>query len=161
MPDKELRIVIADTSLPRLIQLEKSLNRLGYHRILPVQVFEDLWVLTHKLNDTSYVLIANKDLALDAKFDWVAFCQTIRKTNHALLYESHPAELISISLTSSRAFSTRCVSVPNDELIEAFMISADPTSPWEATWTNNPCEANSQLLVLENNDIREPLKPSE
>ena len=112
MLEKEVRIVIADTSLPRLIQLEKSLDRLGYHRILPVQIFEDLWALTHKLNDTSYVLIANKDLALDTKFDWIAFCQTTRKINHALLYKSHPIELISISLTSSRAFSTRCVGVP-------------------------------------------------
>lgn len=163
MPNKELRIVIADTHLPRLIQLEKSLNRLGYHKILPVQVFEDLWALTHKPNDTFYVLIANKALALDTKIDLAVFCQTASKIHHALLYESHPAGLTSIYFSSSRTFSTSVMSVPNDELIEAFMISVDPPSPWESlkdlTFIKGTCKASNQL-ALEHKDTREPLKPS-
>lgn len=49
MTNKELKIVIADTHLPKLIQLEKSLNGLGYFKILPLQHFDDLRALDHEL----------------------------------------------------------------------------------------------------------------
>lgn len=141
MPNKELRIIIADTSRSRLIQVEKSLNRIGYYRILPVQSFEDLRVLSQEFNDPFDVLIANMGLTSNTEIDLTLFCQTTRNIDHALLYGNHPIELTTVSYTTPLSFSTDTISAPSDELIEEFMLRIDPPAPWkrlkDLAWISN------------------------
>ncbi|AZF60128.1 chemotaxis protein CheY [Pseudomonas sp. R11-23-07] len=124
MPDKELKILIADTSLPRLIQIEKCLNTLGYYRILALQSSEDLHVVNHSLIDYFDVLIANKALAsnINPPFPRLAR-QSTDKVPPTLLYD-------------------RSHSPPTLELIEHFMAEIDPPSPFACLkhlpWAKGP-----------------------
>ncbi len=112
MPNKELRILVADTSLPRLIQIEKYLNRLGYHRVLALQSCEDLRVMSHSLIHYFDVLIANKALASTIKTTSPPQPQQAsRRVDPQLLYDCQ-------------------LSPPSLELIERFMTQIDPPSPW-------------------------------
>ena len=121
MTNKELRIVIADTHLPKLIQLEKSLNILGYFKILPVQYFDDLRALNHDLVEPFDVIIANKLLVFSTEAHLKLFWQSLRKINHALLYDDHKTAL-------------------SDDDMRAVMARIDSPSPWAClkglTWIN-------------------------
>lgn len=158
MPNKELRIIIAEANLPRRIQIEKSLNRLGYYRILPVQCFEDFVSLINAFQITFDVLIANKDLADDADRNLTVFCQTIDNVNHALLYGSQQTEMTITSLCSSNTLLFCNASVPGDELFAYFMARIDPPSPWESlkdvAWIKSVCATNKQLLTSKENETR-------
>ncbi|OAE17111.1 hypothetical protein A2T76_07640 [Pseudomonas brenneri] len=112
MPNKELRILVADPSLPRLIRIERCLNRLGYYRLLALQSSQDLQVMSHSLIDYFDVLIANQVLASSVKSTPSAQPQPAAgKTRPTLLYDwLH--------------------SPPDIELIERFMTEIDPPSPW-------------------------------
>ncbi|AVJ22731.1 MULTISPECIES: histidine kinase [Pseudomonas] len=154
MPNKELRIIIADANLSRQIQIEKSLNRLGYHRILPVQCCKDLARLSDAFLITFDVLIANKDLARDAD-------NTLTVTdniNHALLYGSQHAELTITSFSSTDTRLARTTTIPGDELLANFMARIDPPSPWEClkdvAWIKKACAPKSQLLASKGNETR-------
>jgi hypothetical protein len=160
MPTKELRIMIADTSLCRLIQIEKSLNKAGYYRVLPTQSCEDFWMLNSTCGIVFDVLIANKELALGTESDSTVFFQAANNVNHALFYGSQPIELTALSFTSAKTFVTQAINIPGDKLIEAFMSSIDTPSP--PGCFNDPDRVKDagkithQRPALKDNDIRQP-----
>jgi len=127
MPNKELKIVIADTHLPKLIQLEKSLNGLGYFKILPIQHFGDLRALDHELVEPFDVIIANKTLVLGTEIHLNLFWKSLRRINYALLYDDQKAVL-------------------SDETMRRIMARIDPPSPWEClkdlTWVKFKSDAS-------------------
>lgn len=131
MANKELRIMIADTSLAKLIAIEKSLNKLGYYRILPMYSCEEIRKLTNSLAITFDVLIAHRALAMNTEDDLMFFCQATHKINHAFLYESQPSELAMTSMASVKTLITCTTNTPSEALIAGFMNSIDPPSPWE------------------------------
>ncbi|WP_073521746.1 hypothetical protein [Pseudomonas fluorescens] len=112
MPNKQLRIIIVDSDLSRLIQAEKSLSRLGYFRILPIQYFDDLHALDHELVEPFDVIIANKGFAWSTEDNLKLFWRTTRKINCVLLYEDQKTML-------------------DAESIRSMMARIDPASPWE------------------------------
>lgn len=119
MTNKELKIVIADTHLPKLIQLEKSLNGLGYFKILPLQHFDDLRALDHELVEPFDVIIANKALVLGNAIHSNVLWQALKRINYALLYDDQKTLL-------------------GDDTMRRVMARIDPPSPWEClkdlTW---------------------------
>ncbi|MNZ22867.1 hypothetical protein D3C78_399660 [compost metagenome] len=131
MPNKKLRIIIADASLARLIQIEKSLNKFGYYSILPIQFREELWVLSNEFLMTFDVLIANNELVVDTQDNLTACYQNTHVINHALFYGSQQAELTTTSFASTSTLMTCITNTPSDDVIEDFMASIDPPSPWE------------------------------
>lgn len=165
MPNKELRIIIADTSLSRLIQVEKSLNRLDYHRILPLQSCRDLWMLGNAFGITFDVLIANKRLISETESDLVFFCQTTNKVNHALLYGSQRTTFTETPLATAKTLVTSTLNVPGDELIEQFMTSIDPPSPWAClkslAWINDSCKTRRRALLSESDASQACLKKTQ
>ena len=62
MPNKALTILIADEQHLQRLYIEKMLNRLGYHRIVPVQTFEEVQILTAIPAEPFDVLIVNAGL---------------------------------------------------------------------------------------------------
>ncbi|AZE56835.1 hypothetical protein C4K03_4697 [Pseudomonas synxantha] len=113
MPNKQLRIIILDTHLPRLIQTEKSLNRLGYFRILPIQHVDDLRALDHELVTPFDVMFANKGLVCGTETHWRLFRRTTQKIDYVLLYDEKK-------------------NVLGDDSIRRLMAKIDPASPWES-----------------------------
>lgn len=160
MPNKKLRIVIADSSLPRRLQIEKSLNKLGYYRILPIQLREELSALNNEFDPVFDVLIANKDMALDAQDDLPAFCQSTHRFNHALLYGGQPVELTTTSFTSIETLHTYVTNVPSDEFIEYFMLRLSSPSPLKCLKVldgiKSPQQSNNRLFAMESSDIETP-----
>jgi hypothetical protein len=66
MPNKALTILIADEQHLQRLHIERMLNQLGYHRILPVQTFEEVQILTGIPAEPFDVLIINAGLAAQA-----------------------------------------------------------------------------------------------
>ncbi|WP_458729809.1 hypothetical protein [Pseudomonas brenneri] len=123
MPNKQLRILVADSSLPRLIQVEKCLNLLGYYRVLALQSSEDLRLMSHSLIDYFDAVIANKALASNIKTTSAPQHQLPPCKKPTLLYDG--------------------LSFPPDiERIEQFMAEIDPPSPWaclkDLPWVKGP-----------------------
>lgn len=112
MPNKRLRIIIADDNLARLINVEKTLNRLGYFRILPLQKLADLRALDHEAIEPFDVIIAYNGLILSTKTNFKLFTQATQKTTCTYLYGNQQKE-------------------PSHDNIQKFMAHVDPPSQWE------------------------------
>lgn len=148
MPNKELRIIIADAHLSKRIQIEKSLNRLGYYRILPVGCCKELERLSEAFKITFDVLIVNRDWVREADKNLTANYQPPQNFHHALFYSNQQATL---TMTSSHSTNVQLIwncTVPGDNLVAGFMTLIDPPSPWEClkevTWLKNTYAINNQ-----------------
>ena len=119
MPNKKLRIILVDGHLPRLIQTEKSLNSLGYFRILPVQHIDDLRALDHYLVEPFDVMIANQALVYETETNVELFQRATQKIDYVLLYDTEKTVL-------------------GEDSVRRLMAKIDPASPWEClkalTW---------------------------
>ncbi len=112
MANIKLKIIIAEATLCRQIQIEKFLNRLGYYRILPIQNVHDLWALDHELIEPFDVLIANKSFVLSSDANLNLFWRATRKIGHSLFYDDKEI-----------AFGDNC--------LQKLMARIDAPSPWE------------------------------
>lgn len=125
MPDKALRILIADEHPTQLLQLEKMLNGMGYYRIAPVRTFEELQHLVQNALQPFNLLIGNIDLASHAGVDLERFCRVHAQIQHALLYESQHLKIPAVPAGKRQAVSVRLPRVPDNESLEAFMAIID------------------------------------
>lgn len=125
MPNKSLRILIADEHPSQLLQLEKMLNGMGYFRVAPVQSFEDLQHLVQNALLPFDLLLGNIDLASHAGVDLERFCRVSTQVRHALLYESQHLKLPAVPSSQRQAVSISLPKVPDDEALHAFMALID------------------------------------
>ncbi|MDD0974077.1 histidine kinase [Pseudomonas fontis] len=125
MPNKSLRILIADEHPMQLLQMEKLLNGMGYYRVAPVHTFEDLQHLVQNALLPFDLLIGNTDLASHAGVDLERFCRVNTQVRHALLYESQHLKVPSVPAAQRQAVSISLPKVPDDEALHAFMAIID------------------------------------
>ncbi|MHC6226517.1 histidine kinase [Pseudomonas sp. X10] len=125
MPNKSMRILIADEHPSQLLQLEKMLNGLGYYRIAPVESFEDLQRLVQSALQPFSLLVGNIDLASHAGVDLARFCQVNTQIQHALLYHSQHLKVPAIPPAERKAVSVSLPKVPDSEALESFMAIID------------------------------------
>ncbi|MCF5141771.1 chemotaxis protein CheY [Pseudomonas edaphica] len=116
MPNKALTILIADEQHLQRLYIEKMLNQLGYHRIVPVQTYQEVQILTAIPAEPFDVLIINAGLALQA-------CGPQPQVRHVLLYDhqelGEPAD-------TQPAVLVRLPGVPDSVNLEHFMDIIDP-----------------------------------
>ncbi|WP_395608155.1 chemotaxis protein CheY [Pseudomonas sp. B22129] len=116
MPNKALTILIADEQHLQRLYIEKMLNRLGYHRIVPVQTFEEVRILTAIPAEPFDVLIINAGLAGEV-------CGPQPQVRHVLLYDHlDPGTLVGATPT----VLVRLPGVPDNVNLEHFMDIIDP-----------------------------------
>ncbi|MBF8740934.1 histidine kinase [Pseudomonas guariconensis] len=125
MPNKTLRILIADEHPCQRLQLEKMLNGLGYYRIAPVESFEDLQRLVQSALQPFHLLIGCIELASHAGVDLVRFCRCSAQIQHALLYHSQHPKLPAVPKAQRQAVSVSLPQVPDDEALQSFMAIID------------------------------------
>ncbi len=125
MPNKSMRILIADEHPNQLLQLEKMLNGLGYYRIAPVDSFEDLQRLVQGALQPFNLLLGNLDLASHAGVDLARFCRVNPQIQHALLYHSQHLKMPSVPASERQAVSVSLPKVPDSEALESFMAIID------------------------------------
>ncbi|MDF0734259.1 histidine kinase [Pseudomonas entomophila] len=125
MPNKSLRILIADEHPQQRLQLEKMLNGLGYYRIAPVDSFDDLQRLVQCALQPFHLLLGNIELGSHAGVDLARFCRVNAQIQHALLYHSQHLKVPSVPQTERQAVSISLPKVPDSEALESFMAIID------------------------------------
>lgn len=125
MPNKCMRILIADEHPSQRLQLEKMLNALGYYRIAPVDNFDDLQRLVQCALQPFNLLIGNIDLASHAGVDLARFCRVSTQIQHALLYHSQHLKVPAVAQSERKAVSISLPKVPDSEALESFMSIID------------------------------------
>ncbi|MBN2990661.1 chemotaxis protein CheY [Pseudomonas cedrina subsp. fulgida] len=118
MPNKALTILIADEQHLQRLHIEKMLNQLGYHRIVPVQTFEEVQLLTAIPAQPFDVLIINAALALDT-------CGPQPQVHHVLIYD-HLDLGPDTPGGKAPAVLVRLPGVPDNVNLEHFMDIIDP-----------------------------------
>ncbi|CAG8871190.1 hypothetical protein PS627_04348 [Pseudomonas fluorescens] len=125
MPNKSMRILIADEHPSQLLQLEKMLNSLGYYRIAPVECFEDLQRLVQGALQPFNLLIGNIDLATHCGVDLARFCRVSTQVQHALLYHSQHLKVPNVPASERQAVNISLPKVPDSQALESFMTIID------------------------------------
>ena len=116
MPNKALTILIADEQHLQRLYIEKMLNRLGYHRIVPVQTFDEVQILTAIPTEPFDVLIINAGLT--AHSDGPPL-----QVRHVLAYD-HLA--LGTPTGATPTVLVRLPGVPDNVNLEHFMDIIDP-----------------------------------
>ena len=116
MPNKALTILIADEQHLQRLYIEKMLNQLGYHRIVPVQTFEEVKILTAIPAEPFDVLIINAGLAAHAS-------EPQPQVRHVLVYDHQD---LGQPAGATPAVLVRLPSVPDHINLEHFMDIIDP-----------------------------------
>ncbi|MDQ0704864.1 CheY-like chemotaxis protein [Pseudomonas sp. W3I7] len=116
MPNKALTILIADEQHLQRLYIEKMLNQLGYHRIVPVQTYQEVQILTAIPAEPFDVLIINAGLTQQA-------CGPQPQVRHVLLYDHQD---LGRSTSTKSAVLVRLPGVPDNVNLEHFMDIIDP-----------------------------------
>ncbi|SFV06300.1 chemotaxis protein CheY [Pseudomonas sp. OV546] len=116
MPNKALTILIADEQHLQRLYIEKMLNQLGYHRIVPVQTFEEVQLLTAIPAQPFDVLIINAGLAMHT-------CQPQPQAHHVLVYDHLD---LGTTPEATPTVLVRLPGVPDSVNLEHFMDIIDP-----------------------------------
>lgn len=116
MPNKALTILIADEQHQQRLHIEKMLNQLGYHRIVPVQTFEEVQILTAIPAEPFDVLIINAGLALD-------ICGPQPQVRHVLVYDLLEQ---GAPVGATPTVRIRLPGMPDNVNLEHFMDIVDP-----------------------------------
>lgn len=116
MPNKALTILIADEQHLQRLYIEKMLNQLGYHRIVPVQTFEEVQILTAIPAEPFDVLIINAGLTEHA-------CEPQAQVRHVLVYDHLD---LGARAGATPAVLGRLPGVPDNVNLEHFMDIIDP-----------------------------------
>lgn len=116
MPNKALTILIADEQHLQRLYIEKMLNQLGYHRIVPVQTFEEVQILTAIPAEPFDVLIINAGLTVQT-------CGSQPQARYVLVYDHLD---LGPSPANMPAVLVRLPGVPDNVNLEHFMDIIDP-----------------------------------
>ncbi|UVJ46588.1 response regulator [Pseudomonas sp. LS1212] len=121
MPNKKMRILIADEHHVQLMQIEKMLNQMGYYRIAPVQSFVELLSIVQSALEPFHLLIANTDLATHAGVDLTRFCGESPQIQHALLYETQYVMVPAVPANQRKSVSVCLPRLPDADALQTFM----------------------------------------
>lgn len=125
MPNKSMRILIAEEHPCQRLQLEKMLNGLGYYRIAPVDSFDDLQRLVESALQPFNLLVGNIELASHAGVDLARFCRVSPQIQHALLYHAQHLKVPAVPQAERHAVNVSLARVPDSEALESFMAIID------------------------------------
>lgn len=125
MPTKALTILIADEQHLQRLHIEKMLNQLGYYRIVPVQTFDEVLILTAIPAEPFDVLIIQAGLVAGAG-GALAFQQQHPQVRHVLVYgDQDPGSPVSLVPLAQ----VHLPGSPDSVILEHFMDIIDPPSP--------------------------------
>ncbi|WP_338480678.1 chemotaxis protein CheY [Pseudomonas trivialis] len=127
MPNKALRLVIADAELLPRIKIEKMLNQLGYHRIAPLSSFDELQALTRAGGVAFDLLIINTALVHSRQINLLKYCHDNPLIRHTLIYDGQCAQPSMISVSVSQTLHLALSQSPDFNSLRCCMEIVDPT----------------------------------
>ncbi|SFW83620.1 MULTISPECIES: response regulator [Pseudomonas] len=134
MPNKALRILIADPQQTHRIVLERLFNQQGYHRIVPVSDLQELLTLVEYGSEPFDLIVVNGALAggvLDLH-DFVIYNPQIR---HGLIYNAQPASQSPVPVARGSNVHLSQAPLPDQASLRRLMEWVDPPiqeplQPW-------------------------------
>jgi CheY-like chemotaxis protein len=134
MPNKALRILIADTEHYHRMKLERLLNHLGYYGIAPVSSLEEFLTLVEYGSKPFDLILVNADLARGAT-DLPAILLDNLQVRHSMIYNAQQALLESAPVARPSGLQMTSVQLPDSVVLERLMTFIDPEAsesvqPW-------------------------------
>jgi PleD family two-component response regulator len=131
LPNKSLRILIADEQHFNRLRIERCFNQLGYYAVAPVQSLEELLVLVEYAAEPFDLLLVNAALVGD-KLNLLDFCLNNRQLDRVLIYNSQQAGL-AIPAEKAQKVQVSPAVLADQGLIKALMMRVDPGLPFVGT----------------------------
>ncbi|MBA1380607.1 response regulator [Pseudomonas brassicacearum subsp. neoaurantiaca] len=134
MPNKALRIIIADTEHYHRMKLERLLNHRGYFCIAPVGSLEEFLTLVEYGSKPFDLILANADLA-SGSLDLTGFLRGNLQVRHSMIYNAPQALLESVPVAHPSCLQMTAVQLPDSAVLERLMTLIDPEAnesaqPW-------------------------------
>ncbi|MCJ8206316.1 response regulator [Pseudomonas sp. RGM2987] len=135
MPNKALRILIADPNHTHRVVLERLFNQLGYFRIVPVSHLQELLTLVEYGSEPFDLVVINAGMAsgvLDLH-DFVIYNPQVR---HGWVYNAQPSGLRSVPVGRRSSMHWSQAPLPDLASLRLLMARVDvqvdaSQRPWE------------------------------
>lgn len=134
MPNKALRILIADTQHTHRIVLERLFNQQGYFRVVPVSNLQELLTLVEYGSEPFDLIVINAELAGGALdlHDFVIYNPQVR---HGMIYNTQPASQSPVPVARRSSMHLSQVPLPDLAALRCLMARVDPQvheplQPW-------------------------------
>jgi len=132
LPNKALRILIADEQHFQRLRIERLFNRLDYYRVAPVQDLAELLTLVDYGSEPFDLVVINASLASEA-FDLPGFFLDNPQVHHALIYDGEQMKWPSIPACGQQKVQMSLAALPDLACIQRLMTAVDPRLPFVGT----------------------------
>jgi hypothetical protein len=133
MPNKALRILIADEQHFHRMNVERLFNQLGYFRVAPAQNLEELLTLVEYSCEPFELVLINGCMATGA-LDLSGFFQDNPQVHHALIYNSERAPLPPIPAGARQKVHVSQGPLPDLSTLHRLMARIDPPLQDDQPW---------------------------
>ncbi|MBD9588588.1 chemotaxis protein CheY [Pseudomonas sp. PDM03] len=127
MPNKALRILIADEQHFQRMRIERLFNRLDYYRVAPVQSLAELLTLI-EYGGVSFDLVVINAALSDGALDLRDFFLDHPQVHHALIYDG-----LLIPACGQQKVQVSAAALPDLACIQRLMATVDPQLPFVGT----------------------------
>lgn len=133
MPNKALRILIADEQHFHRMKVERLLNQLGYFRVAPAHSLEELLTLVEYGGEPFDLVVINASLGGGA-LDLLAFLLDNAQVQHALIYNGEYANLPPIPACTRQKVQVNHGALPDLTTLARLMTFIDPPLQDDQPW---------------------------
>ena len=127
MPNKALRILIADEQHFYRLKIERDLNHLGYYRVAPMHQLAQVFSAVEYDREPLDLLIINASLVRGVKFDLFSFCMDNPHIRYALIYDDQQRGLPSLLVCRQHKVLISAMPLPDLETLTDLMARIDPS----------------------------------
>lgn len=132
LPNKMLRILIADEQHFQRLRIERLFNQLGYYRVAPVQNLEELLALIEYDDVPFDLVVANASLSGEA-LNLANFFLDNSQVQHALVYGDDGAQWRPSLASRQQKVQSSDAGLPDLAFIQRLMMTIDARRPFVGT----------------------------
>lgn len=133
LPNKALRILIADEEHFHRMKVERLCNQLDYYRVAPSQSLAELLTLVEYGCEPFDLVVINASLA-DGDLDLLAFFLDNPQVRHTLIYNGDYGQSLPIPACLRQKVQVSHEALPDLATLERLMMLIDPSVPDDQPW---------------------------
>lgn len=127
MPNKALRILIADEQHFHRLLIERLFNQLDYYRVAPVQDLASMLTLVEYGCEPFDLVVVNAALAA-GELDLLSYFLDNPQVRHALIFDGQRTKLPAIAASGQRRVQVSHTALPDLRCIQMLMTIIDRSS---------------------------------
>ncbi|MET0778156.1 MAG: response regulator [Pseudomonas mandelii] len=127
MPNKALRILIADEQHFHRMIIERLFNQLDYYRVAPVQDLASMLTLVEYGCEPFDLVVVNAALAA-GELDLLSYFLDNRQVRHALIFDGQRAQLPTVPASPQPRVQVSHAALPDLRCIQTLLAIIDPSS---------------------------------